>query len=117
MEGLEHLADLQGIEAARSHPVAAKYRVLADWLVQNQLPGGRWPEPASRGYRCYSAGLPWELLRLERLLGPQPAWRRCAENMLNFMSTAEGEAYMALYNEGFSTGLAFLSFSQAVLSA
>jgi len=115
MEGLEYLAETQGIERARSHPAADKYRQLAAWLVENQLPSGRWPEPIARGYRPYSVGLPWELLRLERLLGPEPRWRRCAARMLNFLSRREGEAYMGLYNRPFAMGLAFLSFSQAAL--
>ncbi len=115
MEGLEYLAETQGPVAARCHPAAEKYRQMAAWLVENQLPSGRWPEPIARGYRPYSAGLPWELLRLERVLGPEPRWRRCAAGMLDFLSRREGEIYMGMYNRPFTMGLAFLSFSQAAL--
>jgi hypothetical protein len=111
--GLQHLVETQGVEAARNHPVAHQFAAMAQWLVENQDQNGRWPEPPERGYRDYSCGIPWLLLRMDALIGPNPAWQACAARFLDGLATREGERYYGLYVRPFTTGLAWLSACEA----
>jgi len=107
--GLQHLVETQGVEAARNHPVARQFAAMAQWLADNQDANGRWPEPPERGYRDYSCGIPWLLLRMNKLIGPNPAWQACAARFLDGLASREGERYYGLYVRPFTTGLAWLS--------
>jgi hypothetical protein len=107
--GLQYLVETQGVEATRKHPVARQFAAMAQWLVDNQDDNGRWPEPPERGYRDYSCGIPWLLLRMDALVGPNPAWQACAARFLDGLATTEGERYYGLYVRPFTTGLAWLS--------
>ena len=99
---------------ARRHPAAKQFAAVAQWLVENQASNGRWPEPPERGYRDYSAGIPWLLLRMDALIGPNPAWQSCAARFLQGLATTDGERYYGLYVRPFTTGLAWLSAASAV---
>jgi len=112
--GLQHLIETQGGEAARKHPVARQFTAMAQWLADNQDADGRWPEPPERGYRDYSCGIPWLLLRMNALIGPNPAWQTCAARFLDGLTTPDGERYYGLYVRPFTTGLAWLSACEAV---
>lgn len=114
--GLQYLVETQGVEAARKHPVAGQFAAMARWLVDNQDAHGRWPEPPERGYRDYSCGIPWLLLRMNALIGPDPAWQACAARFLKGLATPEGQRYYGLYVRPFTTGLAWLSACEAVRS-
>lgn len=107
--GLQHLVKTQGVEGARAHPVARQFAAMAQWLVDHQDANGRWPEPVGRGYRDYSCGIPWLLLRMNALIGPDPVWQACAARFLDGLATPEGERYYGLYVRPFTTGLAWLS--------
>lgn len=109
VEGIRHLVETRGIEAARRHPAAVHFAVMAKWLVDNQAANGRWPEPPERGYRAYSAGIPWVLFEMDALIGPEPTWRACAERYLAGLAMPEGEHYYGLFVRPFTTGLAWLS--------
>jgi len=107
--GVRHLVETQGVEAARAHPAARQFAAMAQWLIDNQAPDGRWPEPPERGYRDYSCGIPWLLLRMDALIGPNPAWRACAARFLDGLAAREGQRYYGLHVRPFTTGLAWLS--------
>jgi len=109
VEGIRHLVATQGVEAAREHPVLGRFEVMAQWLVNHQDLSGRWPEPLDRGYRDYSCGLPWQLLEMEALVGPQPPWQQCARRVLADLASAGGEEYYGLYVRPFTNGLAWMS--------
>jgi Glycosyl hydrolase family 76 len=112
-EGIRYLRDVTGL--AENHPAMEKYKQLANWLVQNQLPTGLWPpEPPQRGNRGYSAGLPWQLLYMNRLIGPESAWVNCAERLLQYLSSAEGQRYFGLFDRPWEMGLSWLSLAEAV---
>ncbi|MHB9133771.1 MAG: hypothetical protein ACYDBB_22125 [Armatimonadota bacterium] len=112
--GTRYLCQTQGVDAARSHPAARQFASLAQWLIDNQSSDGRWPEPPERGYRDYSAGVPWLLLEMDALIGPNAPWRACARRVLDGLMTTEGACYYGLYVRPFTTGLAWLSACAAV---
>ena len=112
--GMRHLVDTQGVAAARNHPAARQFAAMAQWLVDHQDGNGRWPEPPDRGYRDYSCGIPRLLLRMDALIGPNPAWQACAARFLDGLATTDGERYYGLYVRPFTTGLAWLSACTAV---
>ncbi len=111
--GLRYLVETQGVDAARNHPVARQFAAMAQWLVDHQDANGRWPEPPRRGYRDYSCGIPWLLLRVDSLIGPNPTWQACAARFLDGLATTEGERYYGLYVRPFTNGLAWLSACEA----
>jgi hypothetical protein len=107
--GIQHLVDSKGIEVARNHPVAGQFAAMAQWLAEHQDANGRWPEPPDRGYRDYSCGIPWLLLRMNTLIGPNQTWKTCATLFLDGLATTSGERYYGLYVRPFTNGLAWLS--------
>lgn len=116
VEGMRYLLEAEGTAAVRQHPVAVQCRGMAEWLVNNQSSEGRWPEPPERGYRDYSAGIPWHLLRMNELIGPEPTWCACAERHLAGLATVDGERYYGLYVRPFTSGLAWLSACTAAMT-
>jgi hypothetical protein len=102
--GMQYLVETQGVASARNHPAAKQFTAMAQWLVDHQDGNCRWPEPPERGYRDYSAGIPWRLLRMDALVGPNPAWQVCAARFLAGLATPEGERYYGLYIRPFTTG-------------
>jgi len=111
-EGLDFLENSEGREAARNHPAAAKAVEILDWMVEHQTEAGRWPEPPTRGHRSYEIGLPWLILRLNRILGPDPRWEACAERFLQFLVSEAGIRYFGLYVRPWAMGLAQLSLGE-----
>jgi hypothetical protein len=109
VDGVRHLVETQGVAAARQHPVVAHFRVMTDWLIAHQGENGRWPEPRDRGYRDYSCGIPWLMLEMDALIGPDPRWKACAQRFLAGLNNPEGEDYYGLYVRPFTMGLAWLS--------
>jgi hypothetical protein len=107
--GVQHLVETQGVDAARNHPAARQFVSMAQWLADNQDANGRWPEPPERGYRDYSCGIPWLLLRMDALIGPDPSRQKCAAHFLDGLATPEGQRYYGLCVRPFTTGLAWLS--------
>lgn len=107
--GMRHLVETRGVDTARSHPAAKQFAAMAQWLVEHQDVNGRWPEPPERGYRDYSCGIPWLLLRMDALIGPNPAWQSCAVRFMDGLATTGGERYYGLYVRPFTNGLAWLS--------
>ncbi len=107
--GMRHLVETLGTSDAKKHPVARQLFAMADWLVVNQDANGRWPEPPERGYRDYSCGIPWLLLRMNTLIGPNTDWQNCAMHFLDGLATKAGERYYGLYVRPFTNGLVWLS--------
>lgn len=114
-EGLRFIAENDGLEAARLHPIARKAEEVTQWLIKHQDASGAWPAPATRGHRSYELGLPWLLLRMERILGPKPEWRDCAERFLNYLVSEEGEAFFGLYVRPWAMGLAQISLGERLI--
>lgn len=110
-EGLEFLADRQGPQSARSHPAADKAREALNWLASHQQPSGSLPAPATRGHRTYELGLPWLVLRLNGVLGPEPHWAAFAERFLDNLCHQDGKDYYGLYIRPWAMGLAQLSLA------
>ena len=115
--GIRYLVEHEGVEAARRHPAARQFTAMAQWLHGNQDEHGRWPEPPDRGYRDYSCGIPWLLLRMDALIGPNPQWQETAARLLDNLAITDGERYYGLYVRPFTTGLAWLSACAATLGA
>lgn len=111
--GVRYLVETEGIEAARCHSAAKQFGSMARWLVEHQGEDGRWPEPPVRVYRDYSAGIPWLLMEMDGLIGPDSSWQKCAERLLAGLDTVEGERYYGMYVRQFTMGLAWLSVGNA----
>jgi hypothetical protein len=113
-EGLDFVEEKEGRDAARAHPAAAKAREALDWMAANQTEVGGWAEPPTRGHRTYEIGLPWLILRLNRLVGPDPRWEASAERFLHHLVSQAGVAYYGLYVRPWAMGLAQLWLGQAL---
>lgn len=115
VEGLDFLERTEGREVARNHPAAAKATEVLTWLVEHQSERGSWPEPPIRGHRTYEIGLPWLILRMNRILGPDPRWEASADRFLRHLVSDAGVDTYGLFVRPWAMGLAQLSLGERLI--